>query len=72
MRCVLIQFGAYERQQILSPGMKGVATTDLKFQEFATYIHGALRRQGFVVVPNVTDADVIILVMYGRACQGAI
>jgi len=57
--------GVEKKHYLLLPGNKDVKADDLQFKEFATYVHRALTKQGFVPAESFEEADVVIFLMYG-------
>lgn len=53
-----------KRYAMLS-GKNDAPPDDLQFKEFASYVHRALREQGFTKVEKLKDADIAIFLAYG-------
>jgi len=54
----------HKKHYLLLPGNENTSEKDLQFQEYATYIHRALKANGFVQASK-EDAQVIIFATYG-------
>ncbi|MCP4092284.1 MAG: hypothetical protein GY747_02455 [Planctomycetes bacterium] len=50
---------------VLASAMEGTSTSDLQFQEFASYLNHALQDQGYRPAFNRADADLVISLAYG-------
>ena len=50
---------------ILLPSDKDTSASDLKFQEYARYVHHALADEGFIKASSVDDADIVIFFAHG-------
>ena len=54
-----------KRTYVLLPGNKDTSSEDLRFNEFAAYVHQALGSQGFNPAPGIEQADIAIVLAYG-------
>jgi len=50
---------------VLAPGDAGVKISGLRFQEYSSYVHTALQKNGFIKVNTVEEANIVILFNYG-------
>ena len=46
-------------------GKKGVASTDLKFMNYAVYVSRAMSQMGYVPTSDITKASLLIILNYG-------
>lgn len=54
-----------KKSYVLLPANKDVAPDDLQFKEFASYVHRALKAQGFTEAPSIEKGDVLVFLAYG-------
>lgn len=54
-----------KRTYVLYPGLKDVDPNDLQFREFATYVHRALRANGFAPAKEGNPPEIVIFLSYG-------
>jgi hypothetical protein len=53
------------RTYVLLPTQSDQDPNDLQFREFAKYVNGALKRQGYTLAPDVRSADLAVFLAYG-------